>query len=610
MLQVQNLSKSFQDHTLFEDVTFSINSGERVGFVGRNGSGKSTLFKMIQGIESEDSGKISFPNNYRIGSLDQYIKFDHKNVLDECMSILPSDQRLESYRAEKLLTGLGFEKEDFNKDPLSFSGGFQVRINLIKSLLKNPNLLLLDEPTNYLDIPSLRWLKSFLNNFDGEVFIITHDRDFMDSVCTHTLGLHRKSMKKIKGNTQQFYQKIAEEEEIFQKTQENKLAKKQHLESFIERFGAKASKATQAKSKLKQLEKLGDIEELDAIQEMSLNFNYAPIKSKILMEVNNLSFGYQSDNLLIKDLSFQINNGDKVGIIGKNGKGKSTLLNLLYGSLSPVSGQIKINDNCQIGHFGQTNVERLSSDATIIEEVISSNADLPISKSRALCGAMLFTDEMVMKKISVLSGGEKSRVLLAKIMAKPNNFLFLDEPTNHLDIQSIDVFKERLKAFEGALLLVTHSEEFLRSVVDKLIYFKNDKVVLFEGTYDEFLEKIGFDDEIKEEVVQKNKLTKKEIHKLRQEIIKRKSKECKPLENELKALESKMHELDETENKLKKELEELSKNMDDNELLKVSSKLGEVQNEIESLLDKSMQVEDDLNSLYEKYESELEEVEK
>lgn len=610
MLQVQNLSKSFQDHTLFEDVTFSINSGERVGFVGRNGSGKSTLFKMIQGIESEDSGKISFPNNYRIGSLDQYIKFDHKNVLDECMSILPSDQRLESYRAEKLLTGLGFEKEDFNKDPLSFSGGFQVRINLIKSLLKNPNLLLLDEPTNYLDIPSLRWLKSFLNNFDGEVFIITHDRDFMDSVCTHTLGLHRKSMKKIKGNTQQFYQKIAEEEEIFQKTQENKLAKKQHLESFIERFGAKASKATQAKSKLKQLEKLGDIEELDAIQEMSLNFNYAPIKSKILMEVNNLSFGYQSDNLLIKDLSFQINNGDKVGIIGKNGKGKSTLLNLLYGSLSPVSGQIKINDNCQIGHFGQTNVERLSSDATIIEEVISSNADLPISKSRALCGAMLFTDEMAMKKISVLSGGEKSRVLLAKIMAKPNNFLFLDEPTNHLDIQSIDVFKERLKAFEGALLLVTHSEEFLRSVVDKLIYFKNDKVVLFEGTYDEFLEKIGFDDEIKEEVVQKNKLTKKEIHKLRQEIIKRKSKECKPLENELKALESKMHELDETENKLKKELEELSKNMDDSELLKVSSKLGEVQNEIESLLDKSMQVEDDLNSLYEKYDSELEEVEK
>lgn len=609
MLQIQGLSKSFQDQTLFKDVTFSISSGERVGMVGRNGSGKSTLFKIIQNQENADEGKVAFPNNYQIGALEQYIKFDHNSVLSECMSVLPEDLQVETFRAEKLLTGLGFDKDDFEKDPMSFSGGFQVRINLVKSLLKEPNLLLLDEPTNYLDIPSLRWLKNFLRSFDGEVFIITHDRDFMDSVCTHIVGLHRRSMKKVKGNTHQFYQKIQEEEEIHLKTQANKIAKKEHLENFIERFGAKASKATQAKSKLKQLEKLGDIEELEAIQEMSLNFNYAPVKSKVFMEVEDLSFGYDASNPLIKNLSFQINNGDKVGIIGKNGKGKSTLLNLLYKTLTPQNGDIKISDNCSIGHFGQTNVNRLSPNATIIEEVIASNPDLPVSKSRSLCGAMLFSEDQAMKKISVLSGGEKSRVLLAKIMAKPNNFLFLDEPTNHLDMQSIDVFKERLKEFAGSLLLVTHSEDFLRSVVTKLIYFKNGEVKMFDGSYDEFLSKVGFDDEIIEVKEEKSKLTKKEIHSLRQVVIKRKSKECRPLENEMKTLESEMNQLDDQEKNLKTQLEELSNNLDDKKLLEVSQSLGEVQSRIEELLERSMLVEENLNELYEKFDLELKEIE-
>lgn len=610
MLQIQNLSKAFQDQVLFEDVTFSINKGERVGLVGRNGSGKSTLFKIIQNQESADNGNVSFPNSYKIGALEQYIKFTFDTVLKECMSVLAEDMQLETYRAEKLLTGLGFDKEDFEKNPKSFSGGFQVRINLVKSLLKEPNLLLLDEPTNYLDIPSLRWLKNFLRSFDGEVFIITHDRDFMDNVCTHIVGLHRKSMKKIKGNTHHFYQKIQEKEEIHLKTQENKLAKKQHLENFIERFGAKASKATQAKSKLKQLEKLGDIEELEAIQEMSLNFNYAPIKSKVFLEVDNLTYGYDPSSPLIRNLSFQINNGDKVGIIGKNGKGKSTLLNLLYKTLIPQSGSIKISENCSIGHFGQTNVDRLSHNATIIEEVIASNPDLPVSKSRALCGAMLFSEDQAMKKISVLSGGEKSRVLLAKIMAKPNNFLFLDEPTNHLDMQSIDVFKERLKEFSGSLLLVTHSEEFLRSVVTKLIYFKNGEVKMFDGTYDEFLSKIGFDDEAIEVKEAKSKLTKKEIHSLRQVVIKHKSQECRPLEQKLKKLEQEMHILDDEESELKKDLESLSQSMDDKKLLEVSHKLGVVQSKIEEKLENSMLIEEELNELYEKYDQELAQIEK
>lgn len=609
MLQVHNLSKSFQDQVLFSDVSFTINKGERVGLVGRNGSGKSTLFKIIQNQESADEGEISFPNLYTLGSLDQYIQFNHSNLIDECMSVMAQDLKLETYRAEKLLTGLGFSKSDFEKNPNSFSGGYQIRINLVKSLLKEPSLLLLDEPTNYLDITSLRWLKNFLRSFDGEVFLITHDKDFMNSVCTHIVGIHRKRVKKIKGDTYNFYQKIAEEEEIFEKTQQNIKAKKEQLEEFVTRFGAKASKASQAKSKMKQIEKLGDIEELDAIQEMSLNFNYAPTQSKVFLEVDHLDFGYDPNHLLIKDFKLQINNGDKVGIIGKNGKGKSTLLNILYGFLNPVKGEIKVNDNCRIGHFGQTNVQRLDDESTILDEVISSNPNLPISRSRALCGAMLFSDDQALKKIKVLSGGEKSRVLLAKIMASENNFLFLDEPTNHLDMQSIEVFKNKLIDFEGALLLVTHSEEFLRDVVDKLIYFKDGEVKFFDGGYDEFLAKVGFENEDLEATDnKKEKLTKKEIHALRQEIIKRKSKECRPLENDLTKLEKLLSELDEKEANINAELAKATESMEEKKVLELSRSLGEIQEEIETALDKSMQIEDELTLIYKKYDEELESI--
>jgi len=609
MLQIQNISKAFQDQTLFMDSTFSIDKGERVGMVGRNGSGKSTLFKIILGEETCDEGKISKPNQYIIGSLSQYIKFDHKNLIDECMSVLGEEFHHESYRAEKFLSGLGFEKEDFLKDPMSFSGGYQVRINLVKALLKEPNLLLLDEPTNYLDITSLRWLKNFLKGFNGEVFIITHDRDFMDSVCTHIVGITRKEIKKVKGSTHTYYQKIREEEEIFLKTQSNLKAQREHLEEFITKFKAKASKATQAQSKQKQLDKLGELEDLENDQDMNLNFEYSELRAKTFLECDHLSFGYNPEKTLIDGLSFFVNNGDKVGIIGKNGKGKSTLLNLLNENLKAQKGTLKYHDSVQVGYFGQTNVDRLDMNSTILEEVIQANPNLAQSRSRALCGAMMFSNDQALKKISVLSGGEKSRVMLAKVMAKPTNFLFLDEPTNHLDMQSIDIFQEKLSEYKGSILLVTHSEEFLRSVVNKIIYFKDDNVGYFDGTYDEFLEKIGFDDsdESKDNET-KPKKTKKEIHRERQLIIKEKSKQIKPIEKKLKTVEEELEVLAKKEKNISADLEKASSLKDDELILELSRELGELNDKIEREFNHASELEEEINELNKKFENELDKI--
>ena len=265
MIQINNLSKQFAGQVLFEDLNFNLHSGERVGLVGRNGSGKSTLFKIILGQLSSDTGEVVIPKNYRISHLEQHIKFSKETVLEECIQYLPAEFQYEYFRAEKILSGLGFTPEDFHKNPKDFSGGYQIRINLCKALLVDPNLLLLDEPTNYLDIISLRWLKNFLNKFPGEVIIITHDRSFMDSVTNHTMGIYRYSLKKIKGSTHKYYEQLKIDEEIYEKTRLNQERKVADLEGFIERFGAKASKAKQAQSKMKQLEKIDVLDKLDSV---------------------------------------------------------------------------------------------------------------------------------------------------------------------------------------------------------------------------------------------------------------------------------------------------------------------------------------------------------
>ena len=540
MIELINISKSYPTSELYSDLNLRLNAGDKVGLVGRNGSGKSTLFKLILGEEHQDHGEIKYPKNYKIGTLRQYFDFSEKTLIEETALALSEDDKYDIYKAEKILFGLGFSMEDLDKKPNSFSGGFQIRINLAKLLLTEPSMLLLDEPTNYLDILSIRWLKDFLKSFVGEVILITHDRDFMDSVCTHTLGIIRKNALIIKGGTRKFFDQISANSENHEKQKIAQDKKIKELEEFIAKNKARAATSTLAQSKVKILEKMERLEDINYEANLSFNFNYKETTAKFLLEVKDLAFGYTQDNILFKNITFALSKGETIGIIGKNGKGKSTLLNAIAGELEALSGSTTYHPSCNFGHFGQTNISHLNPKNTIMEEIYSVNHKLPESLIRSICGIMMFGGDNAKKKIALLSGGEKSRVMLAKIIAKDVNLLFLDEPTNHLDIDSIDSLTKAIKAFKGSCIIVTHSEQLLRAVCDKLIVFTNEGAEYFNGDYDEFLTKVGWEEEegTQKKKIVKPKRNKKEIKKLRALLVTEKSKLAFPIKQEISQIEA------------------------------------------------------------------------
>ena len=516
MIKASGLKKSYGMQQLFDDVSFLVNKGERVGLVGRNGTGKTTLFKMIVGQEQPDSGEITMPKGYRIGTLEQYIRFTQPTVLEECIQSLPPEKQWDHYQAEIILSGLGFSEADYKKDPHTFSGGFQVRINLCKALLANPDMLLLDEPTNYMDILSLRWLKEYLIQWPGEMMLITHDRDFMDKVTTHTMGLHRRRSKKVRGDTIKFYEQIIQEEETYEQTRQNLEKKKKEMQTLIDRFRAKASKAAMAQSRIKMMKKMGTIDKLGDEKELGFRFNHFPCPAKTVMTVKDLSFSYDGnpENNIFSGLSFSIKRRDRIGIIGANGKGKSTLLNCLAGELTPLGSLVKHPEAC-LGHFGQTNIDRLQAKNRVLDEILNSNPNLTLQAAHAICGAMMFEGDLSKKKVKVLSGGERSRVLLGKIISHRTNLLLLDEPTHHLDVESIETLMEELDSYAGALVIVTHSELILKSLAENLIIFHRGGTEYFHGGYEEFLEKIGWEEELAAQKKQKPKMSKKEARQAR-----------------------------------------------------------------------------------------------
>jgi len=495
MIQLSKVTKQFGERILFEEVTFNLIAGERLGLVGRNGSGKSTLFKLILGEEHPDDGTITAPKGYRIGHLAQHLIFTEPTVLAEACLGLPEHARDEEYRGEIILNGLGFSEEDIHRAPSEFSGGFQIRINLAKLLLSEPNLLLLDEPTNYLDIISMRWLTDFLRDWQGEMILISHDRSFMDSVTTHTAFLHRGAVRKVKGGTAKLYEQVAQDESNYEKNRIAEEKRRKELEEFIARFRAQAAKAALVQSKMKMLEKLGQKEELSDIAELDFRFAGAPFHGKQMVDVRELRFNYPQGPSLMEDLSLAIHKGDRIAVIGKNGRGKSTFLKLLAGELSPSGGAVSRSANVNIGYFGQTNIQRLDPKLTVEDEIFSVNQRMPRTQVRAICGTMMFSGDDALKKIGVLSGGEKSRVLLGKILAAPSNLLLLDEPTNHLDMESIQALIESLKGYDGAVVIVTHSELILREVANRLVVFQFGKPYLFDYDYAYFLEKEGWGEE-------------------------------------------------------------------------------------------------------------------
>ncbi|WP_297441685.1 ABC-F family ATP-binding cassette domain-containing protein [Sulfurimonas sp.] len=609
MIQLTNISKSFTSQELFKNLNFKLNAGNRLGLVGRNGSGKSTLFKIILNEEHPDSGDVVIPKNYRIGTLKQHLTFSEKTLKEEAALALSEEMQYDTYRVEKILFGLGFNAKDLEKDPLSFSGGYQIRINLAKLLVTEPNLLLLDEPTNYLDIVSLRWLKTFLRSFDGEVILITHDRNFMDGVCTHTAGIVRKNIRVVEGNTKKFYEQLKAEDELHQKQKVAQDKKVKELEEFIAKNKARASTAALAQSKVKQLEKMDRLEDLGNESSLAFHFNYKETPAKILLDVKELSFGYTPEKTLFENISFTLAKGETLGIIGKNGKGKSTLLNTIAGELKQNSGEVNFNTATAFAHFGQTNISHLSPDNSIMDEIYNANAKLSEANVRSICGGMMFSGDRAEKKISLLSGGEKSRVMLGQIIAREVNLLLLDEPTNHLDMQSIEALTNAINSFEGSSIIVTHSEELLRRVCDRLIIFAKEGAEYFDGTYDEFLEKIGWDDEeLEEKVKTAPKSNNKENKKLRAELVRERNKLASPLKKKVDKLEEKIMNLENTLSLKHEELIEASNKGDSATLMELSKTVSDMENQVEEFFEELEVEQTQLDDIMQKYEEKIEEL--
>lgn len=606
MIQLINVSKSFAAQELLCNINFKLNQKNRVGLVGRNGSGKSTLFKLILGELETDSGEILIPKNYKIGALKQHLEFSEKSIRDEVSLALGEDVKYDTYRVEKILFGLGFSQEDLEKSPLSFSGGYQIRLNLAKLLVEEPNLLLLDEPTNYLDIVSLRWLETFLKNFDGEVILITHNRDFMDKITTHTMGIVRKNLIMIEGNTHKFYAHLKERDELYAKQKTSQDKKIKELEEFIAKNKARASTAALAQSKIKQLDKIEKLDDLEGESTLDFDFNYKETPAKILMEVENLEFGYTKDKILFKDVSFVLKKGECLGIIGKNGKGKSTLLNTLAGELQPAKGEIKMHPSVTFAHFGQTNINHLNLNNTVYEEVYSSNPKLSTTIARSICGAMMFSGESADKKINLLSGGEKSRVMLGITLAQEVNLLFLDEPTNHLDMESIESLTKAIENFQGSVVIVTHSEELLRRVAKRLIVFSKDKAEYFDSGYDLFLEKIGWEEEVGEKKEKKApKSNQFENKKLRAELVQERNRLTAPLRKEIERLEQFIIETEKFLETNQRKLIELSNRGETDKLPELYRLIAAQESDIETVFFNLEIAHNNFDELMETYEQKL-----
>lgn len=594
MISVDNLSKSYGDRILFDEASFKVNPKERIGLVGRNGHGKTTLFRVLTGKERPDSGTVLIPKLYRIAHVEQEFDFTEPTVLLEGMKHLPADQRDHHWKVERMLAGLGFSNADMKRNPLDFSGGFQVRLNLAKILVSDPDMLLLDEPTNYLDIASIRWIQRFLASWPRELLLITHDRGFMDAVITHTLGIHRRKIRKIAGTTEKYYAQLAQDEAVYEKTRVNDEKKRKEIELFISRFRAKARLANMVQSRIKTLSRMTQKDKLEKIRQLEFSFNTNPFPGKQMARMEKVSFSYDPIQPLIRDVSCTIESGRKIGVIGRNGKGKTTLLRLLAGSLAPRSGKITVNPGVAMGVYEQTNIQTLVSQRTVEEEIWSANPRIERQAVRNICGAMLFEGDDALKKIDVLSGGEKSRVMLGKILLTPCNLLLLDEPTNHLDMDACDALLEALDSFDGTLVMVTHNETFLHALADSLIVFQDDTITYFDGTYQRFLETVGWTEETRQAggggggtsgsngEQSGTKTSRKEMRKIRSELVAAKSRELKPLETAIAEIEGRIMADEQTMSALSLAIQEAAESGDGIRIASLSRELSACQDRMEA----------------------------
>jgi ATP-binding cassette subfamily F protein 3 len=589
MISVENLSKSFGAQLLFDNISFKINRREHVGLVGRNGHGKTTLFRVIAGHESADSGSVSVPKNYRIGYVEQEPEFTAQTVLGEAVLGLPPSERDRIWRAEKILAGLGFEARDLSRPPSELSGGYQVRLNLAKVLLADFDMLLLDEPNNYLDVTSIRWLERFLISWPGEFLIITHDRSFMDAVVTHIVGIHRRKVRKLAGDTGKYYTQIAQDEEIYEKTRLNDERKRKEIQNFIDKFRASAQLTGLVQSRKKTLSKMEKREKLEKIGALDFTFASKPFHGKYALNLNEVYFSYDPARPLIRDFSVSVGARDRICVIGRNGKGKTTLLKLMAGVLEPLAGEVSKPLNVAAGYFEQSYVSGLDESRTVLEEIMTVDPERDPGRSRAISGGMLFEQDDALKKIAILSGGEKSRVVLGKLIAAPYNLLLLDEPSNHLDLEANDALLAALDNFEGAVVMVTHNEMFLHALAERLIVFQGDRIAIYEGDYERFLEKVGWQDESdsprpgKTTDKEKEKPNQRDLRRLRSAVLSERARALRPLEKRADDAEAEIEAKEAELESLNQAIIEAAQGQMGQEIVEISRRMHQLKKQIDFL---------------------------
>jgi ATP-binding cassette subfamily F protein 3 len=494
MLTVSQVTKSFGGRTLFREASLQVNRGERIGLVGPNGAGKSTLFSIILGEDGPDEGRVTLERGITLGFLPQESQpFGDETVLEIATQHVDEDHRWEiEPGARRILAGLAFRESDLARPARTLSGGWVMRAHLARLLVQAPDLLLLDEPTNHLDLESLQWFQQHLRGYRGAILVISHDREFLNQLVNSVVEISRERLTRYVGNYDGYVREKAAREEQHAAAYENQQREIAHLQDFVNRFRAKASKAAQAQSKLKQIERMEKIEAPQAAERSVAKFRFPqPLRSGVrVITLENVDHAY-GDLVVYRGLHFEAERGQRTVLVGPNGAGKSTLLKLLGGVLPVQAGTRQLGHNVKVGYFAQYRVEQLHPKHTVLESVMDLPNPVGEQTARTVLGSFLFRGDDVFKSVAVLSGGEKSRLALVKLLLDPPNLLLMDEPTTHLDIGSIDALIGALEQFEGTLVFISHDVHFIRALARTVLHISAGRLHSYAGDYDYYLEKSG-----------------------------------------------------------------------------------------------------------------------
>ncbi|MFC4688760.1 MAG: glycosyl transferase family 2 [Chryseobacterium sp. 36-9] len=598
MISAQGLGLHHAGNYLFRDVNFTIKKDDKIGLVGKNGAGKSTLLKILSGEINFYEGTVVPEGNITIGFLKQDLDFvKGRTVWDETMQAyeqinamkneledvnhqlaIRTDYESDAYSdlivrmtelndllmnhdaynlegdVEKVLFGLGFKADDFQKITDEFSGGWRMRIELAKLLLQKNDLMLLDEPTNHLDMESIIWLENFLKDYPGSIVLVSHDKQFMTSICNRTFDVNNKKIDDYKANYSKYLELRKERREKLAQAKKNQDAEIKQMEDNINKFRASATKASFAQSLIKKLDKIERIEiDNEDVSKFNIRFQPSVTPGKVIFEAKNLGKAY-GDKQIFDNVDFFIERGDRISLLGQNGQGKTTLAKILAGDIKDYTGEWNLGHNVSIGYFAQNQEEVLTPEKTVLQEAEDSATEETRPRVRDLLGSFLFQGEDVTKKTKVLSGGERNRLALCKLLLRPFNTLIMDEPTNHLDIQSKEIIKLALQKYEGTLIVISHDREFLQGLSDKIFEFRDGKMKEFLGNIDEYLE-YRQKESIREISAERSKLHKEEVEAPKAKVQESKpatdnqsttivSKEQKNIQNKIKKVEEKISELE------------------------------------------------------------------